>query len=344
MEDQTAILANAMHQDPFGMAMRGYDRRQVDEYVARTRTQLRDLEGRVAHALREVEQSRRELAAARDQQSSNRPAHEEVSERLSQILRLAAEEAEQERTKAEADITQMRETAEQEIGTLVQDAREEAEEILAAARQEADRVRNHAGEESQRLLDSSRGESEQVLAEATEHAERLRRQAEHRASVVNGVLNDRLAALTDAHGLAVRRLAEIQDTLADLLRGETEAGPLASAASFGDQAETGEATAAAQPGPDPALAAADEAVTEPAAEVVAAEVAEVTATDPIATDPTGTDPTGTDPTGTDPTATQRAELDDADEEDLLEAEPVVADQAERVIDLRTVESANAPRH
>ncbi len=236
MEDQTAILANAMHQDPFELVMRGYNRRQVDEYVTRTRDQVRDLESRLAHALDGVEKSRRELAGVKDQFAS-RPAHEEVSERLSQILRLAAEEAEQERAKAEGEITQLRETAEEEIGTLVQQAREEADQILSSAREEADAALNSARQESQRLLDSSREEAEHVVAEATDHAERVRRQAEHRASVVNGVLTDRLAALTDAHGLAVRRLAEIHGTLADLLHGEAEAGPLASAVSFRDGAD-----------------------------------------------------------------------------------------------------------
>lgn len=265
MEDHTALLADAMHQDPFGTVMRGYDRRQVNEYMARARTQIRDLEDRLAHALREVEESRRELVLAQEQYTG-RPAHEEVSERLSQILRLAAEEAEQERSKADEEIAQMREIAEQEIGTLVQEAREESDQILAGARDEAERMHNHASEESQRLLESSRAEAEHVLSEATDHAERLRRQGEHRASVVNGVLSDRLAALTDAHGLAVRRLAEIRDTVTDLLHSENEAGPLAAALSVSDPATTGAIDVVSAPGSDVAPGAG--AVEPPGADAI----------------------------------------------------------------------------
>lgn len=225
MEDQPAVLANTQNQDLFEPAMRGYNKRQVNEHVAHTQTQVRDLEQRLARAVDAAEQAQLELAAVREQ-SSGRPAHEEVSDRLSQILRLAAEEAEQARSKAEGDIEQMRQTAEQEIGTLVQDARDEAEEIISRARAESDHTLAGAREESQQLLDGSRAEAERVVAEATDHAERLRRQAEQRSSVVNGVLTERVSALDRAHLEAVRRLDEIGQTIGGLLRAEAEAGPL----------------------------------------------------------------------------------------------------------------------
>ena len=47
------------------MARRGYDRRQVEEFVARSRREAASARDRLVHALREAEQLRVDLAAAR---------------------------------------------------------------------------------------------------------------------------------------------------------------------------------------------------------------------------------------------------------------------------------------
>ena len=46
------------------MARRGYDRRQVEEFVARSRREAAGIRDRLARALREAEQLRVDLAAA----------------------------------------------------------------------------------------------------------------------------------------------------------------------------------------------------------------------------------------------------------------------------------------
>jgi cell division septum initiation protein DivIVA len=221
MEDQTAILTGSLQADLFETQMRGYNRRQVEEYIARSKEQIGGLETRLAVALDVAERARLEVAAVREQleqqQAITRPAHEEVSERLSQILRLATEEAEQERGKAEAEITRMRERAGADIEGLLAQARAEAEAALAATREEAEAELGYAREEAQRLLMSSQQEAEYTLTQAQEHADRLRAQAERRAGVINGVLDQRLAVLTEAHGTAVGRLSEIRDTIGGLL-------------------------------------------------------------------------------------------------------------------------------
>src|SRR5215831_16318073 len=98
MNDNSDLLPNLVHEDAFEMQMRGYSRRQVDEYIARTRGQIRDLEQRLARALDEGEDLRRDLA--RQQALSGRPAHEEISERMAQILKLAEDEAKSQKAKA----------------------------------------------------------------------------------------------------------------------------------------------------------------------------------------------------------------------------------------------------
>lgn len=226
MEDQTAILTGSLQADLFETQMRGYNRRQVEEYVARSKEQIGGLEARLATALDVAERARREASAVREQLEQQevafRPAHEEISERLSQILRLAAEEAEQERRRAQLEITRMREQVGVDIEGLLAQARAEADAVLAAAQEEAETEIGHAHDEAQRMLVSSQQEAERTLAQAQEHADRLRAQAERRAGAINGILDQRLAILSEAHGTAVRRLSEIRDTIGGLL--VTDAG------------------------------------------------------------------------------------------------------------------------
>jgi F0F1-type ATP synthase membrane subunit b/b' len=257
MEDQTAILSGSLQADPFETQMRGYNKRQVDDYISRTGEQVATLEARLAAAMDAAERARLEVAAVREQfqqqQAAIRPAHEEVSERLSQILRLAAEEAEQERANAEGEITGMRVQAEAEAESLIAGARAEADNVLAAAREEAETELTHAREEARRLLMSSQEEAEHTLTAAKEHAERLRGQAERRATAINGVLDQRLTALTEAHGSAVRRLAEIRDTVGGLLVDDSAVGPIVAGVPPVGQAELADAAAAGYRQPEEAF-------------------------------------------------------------------------------------------
>src|SRR5215831_7839327 len=57
MNENSDLLPNLQHEE-FEMQMRGYSRRQVDEYVARRNVEIRDLEHRLARALDESEHLR----------------------------------------------------------------------------------------------------------------------------------------------------------------------------------------------------------------------------------------------------------------------------------------------
>src|SRR5579875_42615 len=89
MSEQTEFLTDGAIQ--WEREVRGYNRQQVDEYVAWRNQQVRELEGRLSQSLAEVERLRTELAE--DRETAARPAHEEISERVGQILKLAADEA-----------------------------------------------------------------------------------------------------------------------------------------------------------------------------------------------------------------------------------------------------------
>jgi cell division septum initiation protein DivIVA len=136
----------------FRAALRGYDRLQVDNYVARAETELLavrrandDLLTRYGACSAELEISRRLLACS--------PAGREqvrTSERVGEILRLAADEAARLTEAGAADADRIRGVARAEADALLRRAREvrnsafadcehmraEAEEARAAAEEE----------------------------------------------------------------------------------------------------------------------------------------------------------------------------------------------------------------
>src|SRR5262245_50223792 len=76
MSHESHIVPNLLRDDSFEIVMRGYSRRQVDEYIARCRSQIRDLEDRLTRALNDVERTEREIAQARER----RPTGDDLSE------------------------------------------------------------------------------------------------------------------------------------------------------------------------------------------------------------------------------------------------------------------------
>src|SRR5260370_16473715 len=104
MREYNEVIADG-RDDPFDSGRRGYARRQVDEYIAWRNGQIRELESKLSQGLTEIERLRMELAEARE--AAGRPAHEEVSERVGQILKLAAHEAKPERKPRTAQLPNM---------------------------------------------------------------------------------------------------------------------------------------------------------------------------------------------------------------------------------------------
>ena len=110
MSEHSDYHADPNHEDLFEREMRGYSRRRVDEFVAKNRSQIRDLEDRLNQALDANERIRLELSSAREA-GADKPAHEEISERIGQILKLADDESKAQRNRADEEIGKLREDA-----------------------------------------------------------------------------------------------------------------------------------------------------------------------------------------------------------------------------------------
>jgi len=232
MNDNTDLLPNLSHEDPFEMQMRGYSRRQVDEFIARCRSQIRDLEQRLARSLDDAEELRRDLATARQQALGAKPAHEEVSERISQILKLADDEARSQKAKADDDIAKQRENAQQDVDRARAEAREQAERMLTAAQEQAERAITSARAEADKTLTAARTESEHtttearkkseaVLASAKAQAKKALDEATARATAIHDGAERRLNLLSTRHGETIKRLTDILDGVSSLVAAET---------------------------------------------------------------------------------------------------------------------------
>ena len=126
MSNQTENFSELMSDDSFEVVMRGYSRRQVHEYMIRTRNQIRDLEERLARAIEQAEQGRIELAEARRRLAEAPQDYDELGQRLSQILKLGEEEAAAKKEAAEAEANRIREQANAQAESLLASAQEEA--------------------------------------------------------------------------------------------------------------------------------------------------------------------------------------------------------------------------
>src|SRR6516165_9791480 len=269
MNDNSDLLPNLSHEDAFEVQMRGYSRRQVDEFIARCRSQIRDLEQRLARALDDGEELRRDLATARQQALGAKPAHEEVSERIAQILKLADDEARSQKSKAHEDIARQRNEAQQEADKVRAEAREQAERMLTAAQEQAERAITSARAEAEKTVTAARTEaenttsdarkkSEAVLTSAKAQAKKALDEATARATAIHDGAERRLNLLSTRHAETIKRLSDILDGVSSLVAAETSRMSLEEEV---DQATAktiaaSESNRAPRPGADPAGSAA----------------------------------------------------------------------------------------
>jgi cell division septum initiation protein DivIVA len=267
MTEHTDLIPDLDSEDAFEVQMRGYSRRQVNEFVARSRSQSRDLEERLSRSLDEVERLRLELSASRQKAEDNKPAYEEVSERMGQILKLADDEARAQKARALDEIAKLRADAKQETDRFKAEAREQTERMLAAAqeqaenaiasaRAEAEKARNSARTEAEHTISEAQKKSENAVAAAKAQAKQMLDEATARATAIHDGAERRLNLLVARHTETLRRLTEVRDVVTNLVAGEAARGSLedevARSVASAISGSGGTATAA---GPRPAGAA-----------------------------------------------------------------------------------------
>jgi colicin import membrane protein len=253
----------------FRPSVRGYDRSQVDSYVSWAERELRaarrsadEMAARFGASAVELDRVRRELACATAGSDAR-----QVSERMAQVLELAAEEAaeitaagvaeaeglvEAARTYSAAMLRHAREAQDAATADLrrVATTRAEAEELLAAAREEAEQIRAAAQRERDRLAREAAGERDRLDEEAAgrravaEEQARWQREQESAAAaeVVAAARREieQLHAQRDRAGESLRQLtASIGAAIQTLRAGGPGTSPNVVAAQPRDRTPTG---------------------------------------------------------------------------------------------------------
>jgi len=192
----------------FAVAVRGYDRAQVDDYVAHVQQWFVEAEARTARADEAAVIAQREVAA------------------LQQRVRHLEE-------RSDSPVPRSMTAFGERVGAVLQAALEAAEQLRTDAEEEAKAARNAFATDRESVLAHARAEADQLIEQAQLKEQAIGRQ-------IDDLVARRQAAMTD--------LARVHGHLADLLGTPPPAGPFAqpapnsssstaSATSDGDKAE-----------------------------------------------------------------------------------------------------------
>ncbi|MBE2998843.1 cell division protein DivIVA [Nocardiopsis sp. HNM0947] len=226
------LPGGGLQQDRFPTVRKGgYDKAHVDDYYVRMDNQFKDLRERLQRMDEELEQYKRDLAIAREK-AQVKPEHEQISERMAEILRIAEEEAKERRSRVESEVEEAEKKAKDEVSKYRKEAEEHAERIVSSAREEATEMVAGAKKEAEQLREQAKQEGDRRLSEA-----------EARAKKIHDTADRRLATLTATHAEALRRLKDMHSTLADLVEAEDKAGALETGLSREDTVTEPEAPA-----------------------------------------------------------------------------------------------------
>ncbi|MDX6197311.1 MAG: hypothetical protein QOJ79_462 [Actinomycetota bacterium] len=240
-DEQLVPLSDDEQPSGFDVVLRGYDRRQVDDYLDRVEAALNDADARHAEdaqrltALESQVVDMHERLADAERRAEGRPEPVPVvGDRIAAMLRLADEEAaamrdaarqEAERIIAEAQVLAGQETAkrtaeldrrERDIATAAEDAdakrqqaQQEADAIRAQAEEEAVATRQAAQEELRRMHEAGQLEAASMTSEARRQVEDLSRQRDAIAAQLQS-LRDTLAGAVGPLSAPARADQEIQ--------------------------------------------------------------------------------------------------------------------------------------
>jgi hypothetical protein len=231
---------------PFDTVLRGYERRQVDDYVAKAKDEIAKLKDELSEAQRKrrlatehAEATERELRDVRAKSAHSEPRSVEDSfgYRAEKLLRIAEQEAAEVRTHASRESAAIIEQAR----TEAEKHRHEVEQSLIARasvlEQQAAQRSAELQEREQQIADqlsAAREQADQLHAAAARTADRLRQESEAAAEEAKLRAATDIQRQRDQAAQEIARLDKVQgDVRAELgrlnevLSNELAAGPRA---------------------------------------------------------------------------------------------------------------------
>jgi peptidoglycan DL-endopeptidase CwlO len=212
----------------FETVMRGYDKRQVEDYVAWLGEQLSAMQADLTETRRKLDAAREDSAALR-QQLQTRPPHEQVSARMAEILRLAQEEAEQEREKAAEQAADILEQTQAKAAEVIEEARSDAAQMTRETQGQCEDQLASAQAKVAQLLETAQRQAEATLTEAGERSRRVLTDVDQRSRQITSLQQRRLAAVLAAHHDVKQRLEDAGRLIDEQLGQDREQGDPAAA-------------------------------------------------------------------------------------------------------------------
>jgi DivIVA domain-containing protein len=247
--DRDRILKDARAVE-FSVALRGYDRDQVDRYVEKMSRLITELEmssspeAAVRHALDEVSEETRDILQRAHQTAEEITARSrakaddrlQTAERESQELRDAAErhagdareaarqEASELRDGAARDVAELREVNGREVAELREVNGREVAELRETAERETQQLRTSTQREADDIRAAARREAEETIEAAELRARELARSAEtvwrERRRLIEDMraVGEQLVAIGETEAKRFPRFGEEASEVAELLR------------------------------------------------------------------------------------------------------------------------------
>jgi cell division septum initiation protein DivIVA len=211
----------------FDVVLRGYDRRQVEDYVHRVELTLGDADRqhhedgeRILALEEELAKAQLALGEAQRRAEGQPDPASLVGERLATMLRLAEEEAEEIVEHARAKAAQSTAERNAELSAreaAIADASSAADRTRMEAQRDAQALRDKAQQEADDLLRRTKEQVDELLASASEDAERRRRTAEEDVAILHEDARAREQERLAAADAEVAELARQRDTIAGQL-------------------------------------------------------------------------------------------------------------------------------
>lgn len=211
----------------FDVALRGYDRRQVEDYIHRVEIALAEADrlhredGERLQALEDSLLSVQAQVADAERRAEGLPESlGRVGERIATLLRLAEQEADElvAHARERADKTLAARTATVEAREAdAAGAQAEADRLRLEAQRDAAALRERAQREAEDLVRQARAEADQLLAATAQEAEQRRRTADEDVAILHEDARRQAQAMVDEAHQAVEELAHQRDAIAGQL-------------------------------------------------------------------------------------------------------------------------------
>ena len=240
MEDDLVTPPEEQETSGFDVVLRGYDRRQVEDYVERVEIALAGADrqhaddGERLAALETQVLSLQSAVSEAEQRAAGLPEPaSRLTERLATMVRLAEEEAEQivEQAREQASRTMSERTVELDRREAdIAGAAGVAEQTRLDAQRDAEAVRAHAQQEAAGLLTDARRQVDEMAEQVRQQVTAKREQAEQDVSLLHDDARAKNAELTHQAQREVDELARQRDAIEDQLQALRETlgsvGPL----------------------------------------------------------------------------------------------------------------------